>query len=129
MSSFTAEPPTITIREKTAQLRPYSVGFETKVLPVVRGLLEDPSDRNLGVMAIVAFAVFHSLPAAEAHALLIDNKAAETALDVAQMELSAADFEAVADYIEGVNKRTEAAAVTVDSSPGKPPTGETPPPT
>jgi hypothetical protein len=36
------------------------------------------------------------------------------------MELSAEDLNAVAEYIAGINQRTEAASVTVDDSPGKP---------
>ena len=120
MTSFQAEPPTITIRGKETKLRPYTLAFETKVLPVLRGLMDGQDDGAIGSAAILAFAVFQSLPPLESSALLRDAAATESAIQEAEWELSVEDFLSVNEYTKGVLERHKEAQVTVDDSPGKP---------
>ena len=68
----------------------------------------------------MAFAAIYSLPPGEAYVVVSDEALFNLAVGTADMELSAEDLTAVAEYIAGINQRTEAASVTVDSSPGKP---------
>ena len=120
MTSFQVEPPTITIRGEKTTLRPYTLAFETRVLPKLRGLMEGQSDAEICNAAILAFAVFHSLPPSEASTLVKDGAATESAIQEAEWELSAEDFMAVNEYTKGVLDRHKEASVTVDSTPGKP---------
>ena len=120
MTSFQAEPPTITIRGESVKLRPYVIAFESRVCPALREMLEDKSDAAFGTAAILAFGVFHSLPPSEAARLVSDRAAMEKEIQAAEWEMSAEDFRAINDYTKGVINRSEAAAVSVDSSPGKP---------
>ena len=126
MNSFQADPPVITLRGETVQLRPYVIAFETRVFPVLREILPDQSDAAFGTAAILAFAVFQSLPPAEAAKLVKDKAATEAAIQAAEWELSADDFGAINDYTRGVMDRHREAQVTVDDSPGKPTTEEIP---
>jgi hypothetical protein len=127
MNSFTVEPPTVTIDGAKKQLRPYSLGFESKVMPVVASLMENPSARDVGIMSFVAFAVFHSRNPAEASALLADKVEVERLLDLAQHELPHTDIEAIGEYIGGIFTRAEAAQVENAGPAGKPRGEETRP--
>lgn len=119
VSPFHADPPTVTIDGEKKQLRKYSLGFERKVIPVVRELLENPSPQDLGLMTFVAFAVFHSRTPEAASTLLADKALTESTLDLAQHELAVDDIEAIGNYIAGIIKRTDEAAVTTDGPAGK----------
>ena len=104
MTSFQAEPPTITIRGKQTKLRPFGRGVG-RILAQLSNV-EDESEK--GGAFVVAFAAVE------------DEAQFNLAVGEADMELSAEDLTAVAEYIAGINQRTEEASVTVDSSPGKP---------
>jgi hypothetical protein len=126
MNSFLEEPPTITIRGESVRLRPYAVAFETRVFPVLREIIGDQGDAAFGTAAILAYAVFQSLPIDKAAAMAKDKAAMESAIQAAEWELSGDDFQAINSYVGGIMERHREAQVTVDSSPGKQPTGETP---
>ena len=116
MTSFQAEPPTITIRGEKTKLRPFGRGASR-----ILAQLSNVTDENeKGGAFVVAFAAIYSLPPAEAFAVVDDEARFNLAVGEADMELSAEDLQSVAEYIAGINQRTEAAQVTVDSSPGKP---------
>ena len=116
MTSFQAEPPTITIRGKETKLRPLGRGA-ARILAQLSNV-EDENEK--GGAFVVAFAAIYSLPPGEAYVVVSDEALFNLAVGTADMELSAADLQAVAEYIAGINQRTEAASVTVDDSPGKP---------
>ena len=116
MTSFQAEPPTITIRGQSIQLRPFGRGAGR----ILAQLSNVEDDNEKGGAFVVAFAAIYSLPPSEAFATVEDEARFNLAVGEADMELSAEDLTAVAEYIAGINQRTEAAAVTVDSTPGKP---------
>lgn len=116
MTSFQAEPPTITIRGKQTKLRPFGRGVG-RILAQLSNV-EDENEK--GGAFVVAFAAIYSLPPGEAYVVVSDEALFNLAVGTADMELSAEDLTAVAEYIAGINQRTEAASVTVDSSPGKP---------
>lgn len=116
MTSFQAEPPTITIRGKQTKLRPFGRGAGR-----ILAQLSNVEDENEKAGAfVVAYAAIYSLPPDEAFAVVDDESRFNLAVGAADMELSADDLNAVAGYIAGVNQRTEAAAVSVDNTPGKP---------
>lgn len=124
MSAFLTEPPTITIRGESVKLRNYSVAFETRVFPALREIMGDQGEAAFGTAAILAFAVFQSLPADKAAALVKDRAAMEDAIQAAEWELSGDDFQAINEYVAGIMERHREAQVTVDSTPGKPPEEE-----
>jgi len=116
MTSFQAEPPTITIRGKQTKLRPFGRGVGR-----ILAQLSNVEDENEKAGAfVVAFAAIYSLPPDEAFATVNDEARFNLAVGESDMELSADDLTAVAEYIGAINQRTEAAQVTVDDSPGKP---------
>ena len=80
--------------------------------------VEDVNEK--GGAFVVAFAAIYSLPPAEAFDAVNDESRFNREVGIADMELSSEDLNAVAEYIAGINQRTEAASVTVDDSPGKP---------
>ncbi len=116
MTSFTAEPPTITIRGEKTKLRPFGRGAASILAQLAN--IEDENEK--GGAFVVAFAAIYSLPPAEAFDVVSDEERFNREVGVANMELSADDLQAVAEYIAGINQRAEAASVTVDDSPGKP---------
>ena len=116
MSAFTAEPPTITIRGQKTKLRPFGRG----VGRILAQLSNVDDENEKGGAFVVAFAAIYSLPPADAFDAVNDEARFNRELGIADMELSTDDLTAVAEYIAGVNQRTEAAQVTVDDSPGKP---------
>jgi hypothetical protein len=116
MTSFQAEPPTITIRGEKTKLRPFGRGVG-RILSQLSNV-EDENERA-GAL-VVAFAAIYSLPPDKAFAVVEDEPEFNRVVGEADMELSSEDLNAVAAYIAGINQRTEAAAVSVDSSPGKP---------
>jgi len=116
MTSFQAEPPTITIRGEKRKLRPFGRGA-ARILAQLSNV-EDENEK--GGAFVVAFAALYSLTPAEAFAIVENEERFNLAVGEADMELSAEDLQAVAEYIGGINARTEAASVTVDDSPGKP---------
>jgi len=116
MTSFQAEPPTITIRGNKTKLRPFGRGVGR-----ILAQLSNVEDENEKAGAfVVAFAAIYSLPPADAFDAVNDEARFNREVGIADMELSAEDLTAVAEYIGAVNQRTEAAQVTVDDSPGKP---------
>jgi hypothetical protein len=116
MTSFQAEPPTITIRGKQTKLRPFGRGAG-RILAQLSNV-EDANEK--GGAFVVAFAAIYSLPPAEAFDAVNDESRFNREVGIADMELSSEDLNAVAEYIAGINQRTEASSVTVDDSPGKP---------
>jgi len=116
MTSFQAEPPTITIRGKQTKLRPFGRGA-ARILAQLSNITDE--NEKSGAF-VVAYAAIYSLPPDKAFSTVEDEAAFNLAVGEADMELSAEDLQAVAEYIAGINQRTEAASVTVDSSPGKP---------
>jgi len=116
MTSFQAEPPTITIRGNKTKLRPFGRGVGR-----ILAQLSNVEDENEKAGAfVVAFAAIYSLPPADAFDAVNDEARFNREVGIADMELSSDDLTAVAEYIGAVNQRTEAAQVTVDDSPGKP---------
>jgi hypothetical protein len=116
MTSFQTEPPTITIRGNKTKLRPFGRGVGR-----ILAQLSNVEDENEKAGAfVVAFAAIYSLPPADAFDAVNDEARFNREVGTADMELSAEDLTAVAEYIGAVNQRTEAAQVTVDDSPGKP---------
>lgn len=116
MTSFQAEPPTITIRGTKTKLRPFGRGVGR-----ILAQLSNVEDENEKAGAfVVAFAAIYSLPPDKAYSTVENEVAFNLAVGEADMELSVEDLTAVAEYIGEVNSRTEAAQVTVDDSPGKP---------
>jgi hypothetical protein len=116
MTSFQAEPPTITIRGEKTKLRPFNRG--TASIFAQLSNIEDGNEK--GGALVVAFAAIHSLPPAQAFDVVNDEARFNREVGIANHELSVEDLTAVAEYIAGINQRTEAASVTVDDSPGKP---------
>lgn len=116
MTSFQAEPPTITIRGEKTKLRRFNKG----VAEIWRhiGSIEDENEK--GGALVVAFAAIYSLSPEDAFYVVSDESRFNREVGIANMELSVEDLNAVAEYIAGINHRTEAASVTVDDSPGKP---------
>lgn len=115
MTSFQAEPPTITIRGKQTKIRPFGRGVQR-----ILAQLSNVEDENEKAGAfVVAYAAIYSLPPDEALVVVSDEASFNREVGEADMELSAEDLQAVAEYIGGINARTEAASVTVDDSPGK----------
>lgn len=116
MTSFQAEPPTITIRGKQTKLRPFGRGVGR-----ILAQLSNVEDENEKAGAfVVAFAAIYSLPPSEAYDAVNDEARFNREVGIADMELSAEDLTATAEYIGAINQRTEAAQVTVDDTPGKP---------
>lgn len=116
MTSFQAEPPTITIRGEKTKLRPFGRGAASILAQLSN--IEDENEK--GGAFVVAFAALNSLPPADAFAVLSDEVKFNREVGIANQELTIEDLNAVAEYIVGINQRTEAASVTVDDSPGKP---------
>ena len=116
MNAFTAEPPTITIRGEKTKLRPFNRGTAS----IFEQLSNIEDENEKGGALVVAFAAIHSLPPADAFDVVSDEARFNREVGIANHELSVEDLNAVAEYIAGVNRRTEAAQVTVDTSPGKP---------
>jgi hypothetical protein len=116
MTSFQAEPPTITIRGEKTKLRPFGRGVANILAQLAN--IEDENEK--GGAFVVAFAAIYSLPPTDAFNVVNDEARFNREVGIADMELSSEDLNAVAEYIAGINQRTEAASVTVDDSPGKP---------
>jgi hypothetical protein len=116
MTSFQADPPTITIRGEKTKLRPFGRGAASILAQLSN--IEDENEK--GGAFVVAFAAIYSLPPTDAFDVVNDEARFNREVGIANMELSAEDLQSVAEYIAGINQRTEAASVTVDSSPGKP---------
>ena len=115
-SAFNIDPPTITIRGKQTTLRPFGRGA-ARILAQLSNI-EDENDKA-GAF-VVAYAAIYSLPPNEAYEAVNNEERFNREVGIADMELSSADLQAVAEYIAGVNQRTSEATVSVDSSPGKP---------
>ena len=116
MTSFQAEPPTITIRGQSIQLRPFGRGANR----IFSQLSNVESEAEKASAFVVAFAAIYSMPPACALRAVTDEAEFNRVIGEADMELSSADLLAVDQYLAGIFQRTEAAAVSVDSTPGKP---------
>lgn len=123
MTSFEATPPTITIRGELVKLRPYGRGVN-RILAQLSNL-DDPGEKA-GAF-VIAYAAIYSLPPKDALDAVLDEALFNQIVGEADMELTAADVAKVDEYLTGIFTRTEAAAVTVPSEPGKTETEETRP--
>lgn len=124
MNSFNAEPPTITLRGQPVKLRPFGRGANR-----ILSQLANVTDEHAKASAfVVAYAAIYSLSPGDAFAAVTNEDRFNRLVGEADEELSNADLSAVDEYLSGVFTRAEDAAVVVDTSPGKPLTGETPPP-
>jgi hypothetical protein len=117
MTSFQAEPPTITIRGETTQVRPYGERGASRILAQL-GNLTTPEE--LGPAFLVAFAAIYTLPPDKALTVVKDEAEFNRHLEEADMELCSKDLAALDEYLAGIMNRRAAAQVTVDDSPGKP---------
>lgn len=125
-TTFTAEPPTITIRGERVKLRAFNSGWQ-HLVTAIAARVEKPE--MLASALIIGFAVVYSLPPAEAYALLKDGEKLDDATMKADIELTPEDVALVDEYIAGIMRRSQEAAVTVDGRAGKSRATATRPPT
>jgi hypothetical protein len=115
MTTFDAEPPTITIRGEKRKLRPFGRGVNR----ILANLSDIEDEAEKASAFVVAFAAVNSLDPPAALDAVSDKDRFERAVGEADMELSSEDLSLVDQYLAGVFERANAAAVTVDKSPGK----------
>jgi len=124
-TAFTTEPPTITIRGERVKLRAFNTGWP-HLVTAIAARVDNP--KMLPTALVVGFATVYSLPPAEAYVLLKDGDKLEVETQKADMELTPEDFGLVDEYLDGVIKRAQEAAVSVEGRAGKSPATATRPP-
>ncbi len=117
--AFTDSPPVLSDGKI---LRP----FDSRVSHLVAKALQTIGDER-DIVAIGAYVIAASWSALDAVKVLRSENALDQ-FEAVALDLPAADFDAVSDYISRVIERRNAAAVEVASTPGKPGSVATQPP-
>lgn len=108
--SFSAQPPTITIRGEKVRLRAVNHGFQSMCSALAK---VTKKGQQIGPVVVVGFAVVYSLPPDKAYALLQKPKELEREMGMADHELTPADLRSIDAYLAGVMERSGAAQIEV----------------
>jgi hypothetical protein len=110
--TWEVEPPTITMDGQTIKLRPFAP-LAWKRIQKARELTDEYDDTALAL----GYVVTSSLSPMKAAEITGDDAIYKQALDAAALTINMRDLQAVAEYLTGVFKRAEDAAVTVPEKP------------